>query len=168
MTIVVNDACLIIDLIDVELFNEFLQLELQPHITLSIMAELEDDDYSEPLKENIKQGNLTLHTLSGDDQRNIEKLMQEHSSRLSEPDCSCLYLAQKINATILTCERLLTKTAKSLNIEVHGSLWVLDQLVEASIISQKTAHLKLIELTAKNNRLPKKECEKRLKQWSKA
>ena len=40
MIIVVNDACFLIDLIDVGLLDEFFQLGFQPHITPSVLAEL--------------------------------------------------------------------------------------------------------------------------------
>lgn len=166
MIIVVNDACFLIDLIDVDLLDEFFQLGFQPHITPSVLAELEGNVYEKPARESIKQKKLFLHNLSEEDQSEILNLMQDHSSRLSEPDCSCLYLAKKIQATILTCEKLLTKTAKSLDIEVHGSLWVLDQLIASSIITQKTAHRKLVKLMSINDRMPKAECEKRLKRWA--
>ncbi|MBC2734069.1 MAG: PIN domain-containing protein [Desulfobacteraceae bacterium] len=165
MIVVVNDACLLIDLIDVDLFHEFLQLGFRAHITSSVLTELEGDEYEIPIKKSIRQSNLSLYSLTADDQNVIESLMQAHSSKLSEPDCSCLHLAKKLDATILTCEKLLTKTAKSLKIEVHGSLWVLDQLIASSIITKSTAHRKLTELMSINDRLPKNECEKRLKQW---
>ena len=166
MIIVVNDACFLIDLIDVDLLDEFFQLGFQPHMTPSVLAELEGDVYEKPVRENIKQKKLFLHNLSGHDQGEILKLMQDHSSLLSEPDCSCLYLARKIQATILTCEKLLTKTAKNLNIKVHGSLWVMDQLIASSIITKKTAHRKLVKLMSINDRMPKAECQKRLKRWT--
>ena len=166
MIIVVNDACFLIDLIDADLLDEFFQLNFQPYITPSVLAELEGDVYEEPLKERIKQKKLFLQNLSGDDQNEILDLMQAHSSLLSEPDCSCLYLAEKIKATILTCEKLLTKTAKKLGIEVHGSLWVLEQLIASTIITEKTAHRKLTKLMSINDRMPKAECNERLKRWS--
>jgi predicted nucleic acid-binding protein len=166
MIIVVNDACFLIDLIDVDLLDEFFQLGFQPYITPSVLAELEGDVYEKPLRDGIKQKKLFLQNLSGNDQNEILKLMRENSSLLSEPDCSCLYLAKKIQAIILTCEKLLTKTARKLDIEVHGSLWVLDQLIASSIITEKTAHRKLTKLMYINDRLPKAECKERLKQWS--
>jgi predicted nucleic acid-binding protein len=166
MIIVVNDACFLIDLIDVDLLNEFFQLGFQPHMTPSVLAELEGDVYEKPVRKSIKQKKLFLHNLSEYDQSEILSLMQDHSSLLSEPDCSCLYLARKIQATILTCEKLLTKTAKSLDIEVHGSLWVMDQLIASSIITRKTAHHKLARLMSVNDRMPKAECQKRLKRWT--
>ena len=165
MIIVVNDACLLIDLLDVDLFDEFLQLGFQAHITSSVMAEFEGHEYEKMIRASIWQGNLLLYSLSADDQSAIADLMKTNSSRLSEPDCSCLHLAKKINATILTCERLLTRTAKNLNIKAHGSLWVLDKLIAFSIITKRTAYRKLTELMSINSRLPEKECRERLKRW---
>jgi predicted nucleic acid-binding protein len=165
MIIVVNDACLLIDLIDIDLFDAFLQLGFQAHITSSVLNELENDIYEKPIRKSIGNKTLLLHKLMAEDQKEIEKLMKAHSAKLSESDCSCLHLARKINATLLTCERLLTQTARSLKIEVHGSLWVLDQLISASIITKYTARKKLTALMTINNRLPKDECNKRLKQW---
>lgn len=91
MIIVVNDACLLIDLIDIDLFDEFIQPGFQAHITSAILTEFEGDEYEKPIWESIRQGNLLLYNLTADDQSAIASLMLTHSSRLSEPDCSCLH-----------------------------------------------------------------------------
>lgn len=39
-----NHTCLLIDLIDVDLFDELLQLDIQAHITSSALIELEGDE----------------------------------------------------------------------------------------------------------------------------
>lgn len=44
MIIVITDACFLIDLIDIDLFEKFLGLGCQVHITSSVFAELEGDD----------------------------------------------------------------------------------------------------------------------------
>ncbi len=165
MIIVITDACFLIDLIDINLFQEFLGLGYQIHITSSVFAELEGDAYVEPVSKCIKQKKMFLYNLTAADQAALEKLMRKHSSRLSEPDCSCLYLAKEINATILTCEKLLTKEAKKLNLDVHGSLWILDKFLDTSIITKRIAYSKLNDLMSINSRLPVKECQKRLKRW---
>lgn len=165
MIIVITDACFLIDLIDISLFEEFLGLEYKVHITSSVLSELEGDEYVKPISKCINQKKMFLHNLTAADQTAFEKLMRKHSSRLSEPDCSCLYLAKEINATILTCEKLLTKVAKNLNLDVHGSLWILDRLLETSMITKRIAYSKLKNLMSINPRLPLKECKKRLKRW---
>ena len=165
MIIVITDACFLIDLIDIELFEEFLGLGYQVHITSSVFAELEGDEYVKPISKFIKQKKIFLYNLTAADQTTLEKLIRENSSRLSEPDCSCLYVAQEKNATILTCEKLLTKVAKDLNLDVHGSLWILDRLLDTSTITRRIAYTKLKDLMSINPRLPVKECQKRLKRW---
>lgn len=165
MIIVITDACFLIDLIDIDLFEEFLGLGYQIHITSSVFSELEGDEYVKPVSKCIKQKKMFLYNLTAADQTALEKLMRKHSSRLSEPDCSCLYLAKEIKATILTCEKLLTKVAIKLDLDVHGSLWVLDQLLDYSIITKRIAYRKLKDLISINPRLPVKECQKRLKRW---
>ena len=165
MIIVITDACFLIDLIDIDLFEEFLGLGYQVHITSSVFSELEGDEYIKPVSKCIKQKKMFLYNLTAADQTALEKLMRKHSYRLSEPDCSCLYLAKEIKATILTCEKLLTKVAIKLNLDVHGSLWILDQLLDNSIITERIAYRKLKDLILINPRLPVKECQKRLKRW---
>ena len=165
MIIVITDACFLIDLIDIDLFEEFLGLGYQVHITSSVFAELEGDEFVKPVSNCIKRKKMFLYNLTAADQTVLEKLMINHSSRLSEPDCSCLYLAKEINATILTCEKLLTKVAKNLNLDVHGSLWILDRLLDTSLITRRIAYSKLKDLMSINPRLPVKECQKRLKRW---
>ena len=99
VNVVVNDACLLIDLIDIDLFDAFLQLGFQAYITSSVFNEFEGDTYELPIRKSIENKALLLYKLTTDDQADIENLMRAHSSKLSEPDCSCLHLAQKINAT---------------------------------------------------------------------
>ena len=55
MIIVITDSCFLIDLIDIDLFDEFLGLEYQVHITSSVFAELEGDEYVKPVWKCIKQ-----------------------------------------------------------------------------------------------------------------
>ena len=165
MIIVITDACFLIDLIDIDLFEEFLGLGYQVHITSSVFAELEGDEYVKPVSNSIKQQAVSLYNLTAADQAALEKLMRKNPSRLSEPDCSCLYLAKEINATILTCEKLLTKVAKNLNLDVHGSLWIMDRLLDASMITKRIAYRKLKGLMSINPRLPVIEYKKRLKRW---
>jgi predicted nucleic acid-binding protein len=165
MIIVITDACFLIDLIDIDLFEEFFGPGYEVHITSSVFAELEGDKYVKSVSKCIKQKKMFMYNLTAADQTALEKLMRKNSSKLSEPDCRCLYLAKEKNATILTCEKLLTYVTKNLNLDVHGSLWILDRLLEASMITERIAYSRLKDLVSINPRLPAKECKKRLKKW---
>lgn len=66
---------------------------------------------------------------------------------------------------ILTGDNVLRKTVKKHDIEVHGILWILDELIIQKIISKSTAYQKLVFLMEINQRLPKKACTERLENW---
>ena len=55
MIIIITDACFLIDLIDIDLFEEFIGLGYQVHITSSVFAELEGDEYVKPVAKCIRQ-----------------------------------------------------------------------------------------------------------------
>lgn len=47
---------------------------------------------------------------------------------LSLPDATCLVYARRSGRTVLTSERRLRQRCQAENVEVHGSLWVVEQL----------------------------------------
>ena len=73
MIIVITDACFLIDLIDIDLFEEFLGLGYQVHITSSVFAELEGDEYVKPISKFIKKKKIFLYNLTAADQTALEK-----------------------------------------------------------------------------------------------
>jgi predicted nucleic acid-binding protein len=97
----------------------------------------------------------------------VALLRKTYSAALSFPDCSCLFLAKELSAILLTGDKPLRKSARENKIRVHGTLWVMDQLINEKIIDHRKAHEKLTLLMRVNNRLPRGECEKRLLAWKK-
>jgi hypothetical protein len=68
----------------------------------------------------------------------------------------------------LTSDNRLRKHAKSQDKEVHGHLWIFDQLVDQGIMPPETASIKLKLLCEEVNEklgLPDKECQRRYKKW---
>ena len=86
--------------------------------------------------------------------------MQLQKPQLSDKDCSALYCAQKLNATLITSDNTLRKFAKHQNIIVHGHLWVFDALLEHHCITPQIAIDKLIELQMINSKLSLPRMEK--------
>jgi predicted nucleic acid-binding protein len=166
MKLVVNDASVLIDIIDARLFDEFLQLGIYFHITNLVLNELEDE-YEPPVAESIRNETFIAHNLTAKELSEIDKLKKSLPGGISQPDTSCLFLAKKINATILTGDKAIRRAAIHHKVKVHGSLWVLGQLIEASIITKKTAAKRLVRLMDVNPRLPKRECARLLERWGK-
>jgi hypothetical protein len=166
--IIVNDANILIDLVDLKILPCFFQLEFEFHTTDIILEELFEEQ-KEALFPYIGSGNLIVDDITEEDL--IEILMiRATKPNLSEQDCSAFYQAQKHTAALITSDNTLRKFAQSNNIEVHGHLWVFDNLVNNEILTGITAIKKLEELCNVVNPklgLPKNECQKRIKIWSK-
>lgn len=80
-------------------------------------------------------------------------------------DLASFLVAEKIGGILLTGDYDLRNLAKK-HLEVHGFLWIMDQLVDNEVVSKKEAHECLTMLMQDpNTRLPKNECEKRLRNW---
>lgn len=168
MKIIVNDANILIDLVDLKILPYFFQLEFEFHTTAIILDELFEEQ-KEALFPYIETGRLIVDDISAIDL--IEILMLRATKpNLSEQDCSAFYQAQKDNAALITSDNTLRKFAKANNLEVHGHLWVFDNLVYNEILTGITAIKKLEELCNVINPklgLPKNECQKRIKLWNK-
>nr|WP_321464385.1 hypothetical protein [uncultured Desulfobulbus sp.] len=84
---------------------------------------------------------------------------------LSLADCSCIYLAEKLDATLLTGDGALRRIATEREISVHGILWVLDEMISSGLVAPARAKEALLRLMEFNQRLPLKECKKQLQEW---
>lgn len=168
MKIIVNDANILIDLVDLKILPYFFQLEFEFHTTNIILEELFEEQ-KEELVPYIETGKLIVDDITEEDFIEI-LLIRAEKPALSEQDCSAFYQAGKENALLLTSDNTLRKYAKAKELEVHGHLWVFDNLVNKSIFTGKIATEKLEELrTVVNPKLglPENEYQKRIRVWSK-
>lgn len=163
MIILVNDANILIDLLKLDLIDHFFDLDYEFHVTDFVMAEIQEENTGK-LDVLIQNGKLMKRVFEFDEMGRISDLESKHPG-LSIADCSCLYLAGGLSAVLLTGDAALRKNAERHNINVHGLLWVFDQLVNHSIVTRKTARDKLKMMMATNPRLPSEECKKRLQKW---
>lgn len=166
MRIVVNDANILIDLVDLELLPHFFSLEFEFLTTALVLDELFDEQQA-ALEPYIGNAILVIHEMDAEDLIAINGI-EQGKPKLSQQDCSAFYQAQKNEGTLLTSDNTLRKFAKENDLEVHGHLWVFDRMVEAGTITREGATDKLKHLCEVVNpklNLPKKECEKRYEQW---
>lgn len=166
MKIIVNDANNLIDLVELKILPEFFALEFEFHTTQIILYELVDQrDVFEPF---IRDKKLIIDLLAENDLDQISKMRISKPS-LSIQDYSAFILTQKMNALLITSDNKLRRFAESRKVEVHGHLWVFDNLIDQGIISAKFATQKLTELCEFINPklgLPKSECQGRITRWS--
>jgi len=165
--IAITDACIFIDLYDLELISSFFSLEIETHTTSAVLFEL----YSEQqqiLKAYQSVDKLIVHNLKEDDL--IEIHSETYPKSLSETDKSAIYVANKLNACVLSSDKTVRNCAKNKEIEYHGMIWIFDKLIETDILTKKTAMQKLRLLLNMNsiyqNNVPLvTEIQKRFKLW---
>lgn len=130
-----------------------------------VVAEIADADQRRIFDELVAQGGIFIDGFTADE---VIEIVEEHSSvsgNLSIPDCSVCYFARKHNVPMLTGDRRLRRYAEEQSIEVHGILFIFDELVRHDIISTSMAADRLEELFAINARLPKTEIRNRINRW---
>lgn len=159
--IAVQDACILIDLTDLKILRDILKLPYEFVCTDLVLQELRSDQ-----REIIQDHRIPIISLT---ESELIFLFEElrKSPGLTAPDLSCLLLTKKENGILLTGDGALRKKAKHSDIEAHGILWLLDQLIEEQIWNSSIAHRNLEQLIHLNHWLPSEECEARLRKWKK-
>ena len=147
LKVAVTDACIFIDLHDLELINPFFNLDMEIHTTSLVLFELHFEQ-QQILRAYQSVDRLTIHNLQEDDFRDI--FSEEYPKSLSETDKSVLHIANKINACILSSDKILRNYAQKKGIECHGMIWIFDRLIETSMLKRKEAANKLKQLVAMN------------------
>jgi hypothetical protein len=169
MKIAITDACIFIDLHDLKLTNLLFSLELEIHTSLDVFNELHAHQ-QDILSAFHSVGKLTIHNISAEDRTNIRR--ENYPKSLSENDKTVLYLAEKIDAMVLSSDKAVRICARKKSVEYHGMLWIFDRLTECGSLLPLDAADKL-ELLIRTNIMYQNntelifEMEKRLKNWRK-
>jgi len=165
MRIVINDANILIDLAKLDLLDVFSKLPFDLYTTDFVYEELNEEQKS-PVSVLHKKGYLKIiETEEILDFQSITELL-ESSSGLSFEDCSVWYYSKKLSGTLLTGDGKLRKQVSKQGIEVRGIIYVLDELLKQNLIDFSNAVKKIKQLFQLNNRLPKKEIDKRIEHWN--
>lgn len=168
MRVAVTDACIFIDLIELDMITAFFQLDLELHTTVAVINELYPEQ-KQVLKAYQSVGKLQVHNLENADFQAMKKIL--FPPGLSQEDRSVIYLAKKLGgAIVISSDKLVRDFAGKLNLPYHGIFWILDQLVSESLIEKSMAIHILKEMPKINSMyrgiLLKKEIEKRIELWA--
>ena len=115
-------------------------------------------------KKSLKKHGLEAVNLSGESVLRVNEYFRQNP-RLSLKDCFALVLAEQISSCILlTGDANLRHAASDIRIEVHGVLWVIDEMRNHKIVNPAVLHRALSIF--KNDEmifLPEREIEIRLR-----
>jgi rRNA-processing protein FCF1 len=171
MKIAVKDANVFIDLESMGILDLWFQLDYQTITSSFVVVELEDGGHANALA-SIQAGQVTEAVISSAEMEAFELLSVECESKgLSLADVSVLFLAIREDAILLSGDKTLRNKARLRTVEVHGTLWIMDQLIETGILAKRVAAQRLETLLLRCGRerryLPKEECHARITRWNK-
>jgi len=159
----VTDANIFIDLIILELIEHLFGLDIEIHTTREVFDQLSKRQ-KEVLIVFYTDGRLTLYDFSWQEMSDIYTL--SFPAGLEPADRTVYYYARQLNCLVISGDNKLRKHCEKGGLEVHGLIWVFDQIVELDLIPKTAAVEKLEKLISYNDRLPTDEILKRLKKWS--
>jgi len=151
--------CVCIDLQNGECLDKVQKLPYDIAVPDVIETECDSPTFSAILR----AGFSALH-LDEKYMRDIYELNKDYPG-LSIVDAFCLKAAQLNGAILVTGDSLLRKTAGESGLLVHGTLWLLDEMVRYNVISKTCAANCLADMLETGSRLPDKECRKRFELW---
>lgn len=162
--VAVNDANILIDCVELGLLEQVLMLSISFKTPDFVWAEIEVPSQREAIRPFIDSGALEVVSFSPAEIGGILSISDAHSG-ISFEDSSALFLAQALSAILLTGDKRLRKVGQKTGVEVHGILWLLDQLFAEGMISPTTACEKIRLLNKVNPRLPLAAIQDRMKIW---
>lgn len=155
----VIDANVIIDLHNGGILKDITNLPIDFVTPDIVLAEHRNGSPDEVLRSGIR-----AEELSGKLVRQVTELAPRNR-KLSTPDLFAFVLARHHGCVLITGDGRLRTLAEQQATECHGTLWVMDLMVEQGILSPASADTALEAILMKNARLPAAECEERQKAW---
>ena len=161
MTVLVSDTSVIIDLERGELLESVFQLA----VDFAVPDLLFHRELAGPLGDRLLALGLRVEELSPGEVQGATVLRRADAT-LSLPDTFAFALAQGRQWTLLTGDAGLRRTAEAHALDVHGTLWVLDQLEAQGACSLQVLAAGLAKASGHPRcRLPRAEVNARLTRY---
>lgn len=161
MKLVITDACILIDLCELQLVEKFFSLPALFYTPSLVWNELSKDYHI--LLSVFKEDNvLILH-----DSKKPSYLLP-NSQCISICDKTGIILAKEIGALAISAGKV-SRNISGIPIPYHGVIWIIEQLVKQNTISKNEACVKLVELRKNNQIINKSLCkdvDSRLNLWN--
>ena len=163
MKLIVTDANILIFLSRLDLIDSFVAMDFEIHTTDFIIDEYyrgaKKEHNFKNLDKYIRSGKITIHEYGYDD----ILVIYEQKKSLSPSDCSIFKLSLDLEAILLTGDKPLKIFSERSQVEVHGIVWLIDEMLVHEIIDQVEYREKLTVLKGLSQRLPVEEIDRRLK-----
>lgn len=165
--IVVSDTNILIDLIEAGVLEQFFLLPIKVHTTDIVISEVTIPEQKAQVRTLVQTRCLTVKTYTPDEMLRLLNFVSSRRRKcnLRIADFSVWQYASESNYILLTGDGNLRKLASEDGVEVHGTIYIFDKMVEQKILTPATAADKLELLYSINHRLPKPEIDSRVEKW---
>ncbi|MBN1919253.1 MAG: PIN domain-containing protein [Verrucomicrobia bacterium] len=161
LTRIVTDSTIWIDLSCGGVIAQALGLDVEFLAPDAILRELRDPSGLHLVELGVRSIELSAEQVD-------EALTLLESNRsLSVQDAFACVLAHSLGAMLLTGDRRLRRIAEARTIEVHGTLWLLTQMVDKELLRRTEAADALDLMRAAGSRVPAEEADRLLTLWRK-
>ena len=154
------DASILLDFIEGGIFDTLFSLPFD-FSTSDIVADEISRSYS---PSELHALGLKILRLEAEQILMIETLQIEHIE-LSPNDLSVYILARQYRSLLISGDGPLRELADSHKVEYHGTLWLLGELIEKDLLSQKDAARALRTMLDNKRWLPRADSERLIKKW---
>lgn len=156
MQVLISDANILIDLEEGLLLDQMFALPFVFKIPDILFVEELSEQHGHLLGLGLQLGELT-----GDSIVHVFELTQQYP-KPSRNDCLALALAKQESCPLVTGDRNLRRAAEAERVEVYGTLWLVERLVENGIINKTQAHAAYEHMEERGRRLPWDEAHQRI------
>lgn len=156
MKLVITDTNVFIDLMNVDALAAFFALGFEVHTTDFVINELDEVQQAQllPYRGN---GQLTVARFTDTQVKTFEVMPTKVTIQFT--DRSVVFLATQLKGMILSGDGNLWKECKARKLEVHGSIWVVEQIWTKRLLTPVSCIDRLENLKRTNSRLPKDKIE---------
>lgn len=159
MLTIISDACILIDIEAGGLTENMFQLPYD----FAIPDTLFEEELREKHAKLLEFGLVTV-SMSGALISDADKLFKENNGP-SFNDILALVLAKHDGYRLLTGDKALKKLAHSLNVNVNGTIWLVEEMIRTRIISADAARIAFERMRDSHSRLPWKVIKDMLQSW---
>lgn len=159
MLLLISDSCILIDIEQGKLTSSMFSLPCQFAVPDTLFEEELSEQHAD-----LQSFGLISKSMRGELIAKAYNLRQQYS-RPSLNDLLALILAVDETAILLTGDRALRSVAKVHQVEVHGTIWLVEQMVINQLISTDVAKIAFLKMKRSGSRLPWNEVARLLKNY---
>ncbi len=159
--LLVSDANILIDMNAGGLLRSMFQLKFSFAVPDTLFEEELREDHP-----NLRYLGLQVLELDGETVKYAGRLVQKYASTgAGTNDLLVLALAWQEECALLTGDPRLRDAAENEKVEAHGTLWLVEQMVNAEVIRPKRARQAYEAMREADRRLPWDEVEQQLRSF---